>query len=225
MSIVELKSVDKYYANGKFQVHALKNISFSVNKKDFIAVVGCSGSGKSTLLNLIGCLDIPTSGEVLIEDKNIVGLTKSKLAEIRLNKIGFIFQAYNLIPVLTAEENIEFPMMLQGIKPSERTKRINEILGELGLEGYTGRRPLEMSSGQQQRVAIARAIASEPILVLADEPTANLDSNTGKSLIELMLKLNKEKGVTFIFSTHDKMIMDYAQRIIQLKDGKIVDEK
>ncbi|MFO7598221.1 MAG: ABC transporter ATP-binding protein [Candidatus Desulfacyla sp.] len=223
MAIVECVGVRKTYQQGKVAVDALQGIDLSVDKGEFIALAGPSGSGKTTVLNLIGGLDDITRGRIVVDGQDITLLKSSQLADMRLHKIGFVFQSYNLVPVLSAVENVEFVMMLQGIPRSERLKRSHAILEEVGLVDLMGRRPAEMSGGQQQRVAVARAIVSEPAIVLADEPTANLDSKTGERLLALMKELNRSKGITFIFSTHDKMVMERAQRIVLLRDGMVVD--
>jgi putative ABC transport system ATP-binding protein len=190
----------------------------------FIALAGPSGSGKTTLLNLIGGLDQPDSGTIRVDGQDYEKLSSSRMADLRLHRIGFIFQAYNLIPVLSAIENVEYVMLLQGIPAGERRQRAREILDVVGLEGRHDRRPAELSGGQQQRVAVARAIVSHPSIVLADEPTANLDSKTGESLLQLMRQMNRERSVTFIFSTHDNMVMDYARRIVLIRDGRMVED-
>ena len=219
--MVRLERVVKVYGTDGTEVRALRGIDLAVEPGEFTVVMGPSGSGKSTLLNLIGGLDRPTEGRVLIDGEETGGLSRSRLSRIRLEKIGFVFQAYNLIPVLTAYENAEYVLMLQGSPPVERRKRVMELLRTVGLEGMENRFPREISGGQQQRVAIARAIAPEPELVLADEPTANLDSKTAASLLDLMAKLNEEKGATFLFSTHDPEVMKRARRIVVLKDGLV----
>ncbi len=224
MPIVECTDVKKIYKQGKVEVQALKDINLTVERGEFIALAGPSGSGKTTMLNLIGGLDSVSTGRIIVDEKEITALIQSDLADLRLHKIGFVFQAYNLIPVLSAIENVEFVMMLQGIPASKRIKKSEEILKDVGLKDQMNRRPAEMSGGQQQRVAVARAIVSNPAIVLADEPTANLDSSTGESLLDIMKELNDKKNVTFIFSTHDPMVMERAQRIIHLRDGNIVDE-
>lgn len=201
---------------------ALRGVNLTIEKGDFIAIAGPSGSGKSTLLNLIGALDTPTKGTIFYENTDITKIPISRLALFRLKEIGFVFQAYNLINTLTAIENVEYVMLLQGISNHTRRRKSIEILKRVGLESYIHRYPTEMSGGQQQRVAVARAIVSEPKIVMADEPTANLDSKTAESLLDLMKKLNEEKGITFVFSTHDQMIMSKAGKLIILKDGKIV---
>lgn len=225
MNIVDVIDVTKTYKQGKLSVHALAGVSVSVAKGEFSALAGPSGSGKTTLLNLIGGLDKPTRGRIMLDNEEITDLTQSKLATMRLNKIGFVFQAYNIIPVLSAQENVEYVMLMQGVPAKERADRARTILDEVGLVNMHERRPAELSGGQQQRVAVARAIVSQPAIVLADEPTANLDSKTGQGLLEMMSEMNENRGVTFIFSTHDHMVMDYARRIVHLKDGLVTDEK
>lgn len=220
--VVQCTDVSKIYKQGLIDVHALTDINFRAERGEFICLSGPSGSGKSTLLNMIGGLDIPTSGEVYIDGEEIDELNKSDLADMRLHKIGFVFQAYNLIPVLTAQENIEMVMQMQGISKSERNKKALDILKEVGLEGLADRKPPELSGGQQQRVAVARAIVSKPRLVLADEPTANLDSHTADKLIDLMLEMNQQHNTTFIISTHDPMIMERSKKLVKLHDGKII---
>lgn len=225
MSIVKTEHLDKTYQDEGVPVHALKGVNMEVDRAEFLAIAGPSGSGKSTLLNLIGGLDEPTSGKVFLEGVDLATLSKGKLAQVRLLKLGFVFQAYNLIPVLTAAENVEFVLMQQGMPDKERRERTMKLLEELDIEEYADRRPNAMSGGQQQRVAVARAIASEPMLVLADEPTANLDSETAGSLLDLMRNLNQTKKITFIFSTHDPMVMERAERLVRLKDGTIVGDE
>jgi len=222
MALLKLENISKIYHTNKVGVLALKDVSFDVEPGEFLSLAGPSGSGKTTALNLIGCLDKPTEGNLYIDQTNISAQSKSDLAILRRNHIGFIFQTFNLIPILSGFENVEFPLILKGKNsPEERKSKVEEILRVVGLEDLMHRKPVEMSGGQQQRVAIARALVKEPKLVLADEPTANLDSNTGKDVLKLMQKLNEDKGVTFIFSTHDQMVMDFAHRIIRLKDGRI----
>jgi len=221
---VVCREVTKIYRQNSVAVHALTGINLEVPKKDFLCLSGPSGSGKSTLLNLIGGLDRPTSGAIDVDGIPLATLDKGQLARLRLTRIGFVFQAYNLIPVLTAQENVEFVMQLQGLPTAERSDKAMQILKEVGLEGLEHRRPGELSGGQQQRVAVARAIVSEPSLVLADEPTANLDSKTGQALMELLVHMNTDHHVTFIFSTHDKLVMDFSRRLIKLHDGKIIDD-
>jgi len=222
MAIAKLENITKIYRIGKIDFPALRGISFSVEDGEFLSIAGPSGSGKTTILNIIGCLDKPSQGQVYLENNNITELSTSKLADVRRHKIGFVFQTFNLIPVLTAAENVEFPLILEGAKDSkERKHSVEEILTEVGLKDFIHRRPNEMSGGQQQRVAVARALAKNPKLVLADEPTANLDSKTGEEILNIMLELNQKTSTTFIFSTHDKMVMDFARRLIKLRDGKI----
>jgi putative ABC transport system ATP-binding protein len=225
MSIVECVDVQKTYHQGKVQVHALRGISLSIEKGGFVALAGPSGSGKTTMLNMIGGLDQADSGRIVVGGKVFENMNQSQIADLRLYNVGFVFQAYNLIPVLSAIENVEFVMLLQGIPADERQKRAKAILDEVGLENKYDRRPAELSGGQQQRVAVARAIVSNPSIVLADEPTANLDSVTGNGLLKIMKDMNEIKKVTFIFSTHDSMVMDYARRIIYLRDGQIAKDK
>lgn len=223
--IIETKKLVKVYEESKVRVNALRGVDLKVDKGGFMAIAGPSGSGKTTLLNLIGGLDNPTSGSVIVAGEDLADLSKSRLSDLRLNHLGFIFQAYNLIPVLTARENVEYVMLLQGVSENERIERAEEILSEVGLSDYINVRPNEMSGGQQQRVAVARAIVSNPDVVLADEPTANLDSVTGESLLEMMQEMNGARSVTFIFSTHDKMVMNHARRLVILKDGMIAEDK
>jgi len=224
MSIVSVRGLSRDYEQGVHTVHALRAVDFDIEPGEFTALMGPSGSGKSTLLNLIGGLDEPTAGSVEIEGANLAAMTPAARSDLRRDRLGFIFQAYNLIPVLTAAENTEFVLQLQGQSPADRRARAVEMLAAVGLEGMEGRRPHEMSGGQQQRVAVARAIASDPALVLADEPTANLDSTTSDELIATMKKLNSELGVTFVFATHDPKVMEAAQRVIRLVDGEIAED-
>ncbi|MGD2249686.1 MAG: ABC transporter ATP-binding protein [Candidatus Methanofastidiosia archaeon] len=219
--IVELQNVTKHYLLGKITVRALRGITVKVTRGDFIAVVGPSGSGKTTLLNLMGCLDKPTSGILLFEGDDISALSSNRLADIRSASVGFVFQHFNLIPVLTAFENVEFPLLLKKLDKTERKKRVTTVLEKVGLKDKMGRTPFELSGGEQQRVAIARALAGGPDIVLADEPTGDLDSAMGEKVIGLMKDLNAE-GTTFVFSTHDPAIMKHATRIVKLHDGKIV---
>lgn len=225
-TVMRTKAVSKIYKTGEVKVHALKEVDLSIRKGEFTAIAGPSGSGKSTLLNIISGLDIPTSGEVFIGSRKMSDMSGGELSDFRRDHIGFIFQSYNLIPVLSAKENIEYIMTLQGVNEEERGERVSRILEEVGLKGMEERRPVALSGGQQQRVAVARAMVSQPDIILADEPTANLDSETGASLLDMMRELNEKKGMTFIFSTHDTMIMERARRLIILRDGKIdKDEK
>jgi len=221
---VILRNVSKIYRQNSLAVQALTDIHLDIPKQDFTCLSGPSGSGKSTLLNLIGGLDKPSSGEISVDGQRVDQLGKGELAQLRLHKIGFVFQAYNLIPVLNARENVEFVMQLQGVAADERGDKAMQILKEVGLEGLENRRPSELSGGQQQRVAVARAVVSEPSLVLADEPTANLDSKTATALMEMLAHMNVEHNVTFIFSTHDKLVMDFSRRLIKLHDGRVVED-
>lgn len=222
--VIRTKGLSKVYADGAVPLKAVNDVSLSIEKGEFTALVGPSGSGKTTLLNLIGGLDTPTAGNVWVHDMDISGLKKNQLIDFRLNHIGFVFQAYNLVPVLTARENIEFVMLLQKVGKEERTRRVDQLLGEIGLQDKAGKRPAELSGGQQQRVAVARALASKPQFVLADEPTANLDSKTAGNLLDMMAKLNIDEGMTFLFSTHDQRVIDRARRVITLVDGAIVSD-
>ncbi|MBU1023350.1 ABC transporter ATP-binding protein [bacterium] len=220
-AIIKINDVTKDYGQGDVIVHALRGISLNIEHGEFTAMAGPSGSGKSTLLNIIGGMDKPTSGTVEVDGNHVVSMSMSQLSRLRRDKIGFVFQNYSLMPVLTAIENAEYVLMLQGMKAKERYEKVRDILLEVGLEGMENRFPRELSGGQQQRVAIARAIASEPVLVLADEPTANVDSKTGGALMDLMRNLNEEKGITFFMSTHEKAVMERAKRLLVLKDGLI----
>ncbi len=224
MEILRTENVSKIYKDNGVPVQALKDINLKISKGEYLVIAGPSGSGKTTLLNLLGTLDKPTSGKIFFENSDFTSKNRKELAEFRLRKLGFVFQAYNLIPVLTALENIEFSMMLLGIPEKERHQRALELMAELSIDDLANKRPNEMSGGQQQRVAVARAIVNNPVIVLADEPTANLDSANGKILLDLMEKMNEEKNITFIFSSHDKQVIERAKRLIFLKDGKINDE-
>jgi len=221
-TIVNLQEVTKDYGQGQALTHALRGVNLVIEPGEFTAMAGPSGSGKSTLLNIMGGLDRPTSGRVEVDGREISDLSNTELGLLRRDRLGFIFQSYNLIPVLTALENAEYVLMLQGIPTTERRARVREVLADVGLEGLENRFPRQLSGGQQQRVAIARAIVSEPALVLADEPTANVDSKTGTALLDLMHRLNEEKGVTFFFSTHEEAVMKRARRLLQLEDGIIL---
>ncbi len=223
--LISIRNVTKVYRSGTAEVAALRGVSLEVNRGEFLAIAGPSGSGKSTLLNLIGCLDAATAGEVLIDDQAVSGLNRKQLALFRRNHLGFVFQSFNLIPVLTAYENVSLALSLLTLDAGEVRTRSLEMLGEVGLQDMTGRRPAELSGGQQQRVAIARALVKQPEIVLADEPTANVDSETGEGLLELMRRLNRQLGSTFIFSTHDAMVMDYADRLVRLQDGRIATDE
>ena len=219
--VIRTVELCRYFGNEETLVRALDHVSLEIEPGEFTAVIGPSGSGKSTLLHLIGGLDNPTSGIVELSGTNIARMTGAALSDFRRDHIGFIFQSYNLIPVLSAEENIEYVMLLQGIDAEARRRRVREMLALVGLEGLENRRPPQLSGGQQQRVAVARAMASKPDIILADEPTANLDSKTGIALLDVMRNLNQELGMTFVFSTHDEKIMERATRLIHMEDGKI----
>ncbi|HNR87649.1 MAG TPA: ABC transporter ATP-binding protein [Spirochaetota bacterium] len=221
--MIALKNVKKTYTLGKTEVHALRGVSLEIRKGDFVCVMGPSGSGKSTLLNIVGCLDRPNDGEVVINGTNVISLDRNSLADLRASAIGFIFQSFNLIPVLNVYENIEFPLYIKKEKISEADKkdRIMRLIGEVGLTEYVNHKPDELSGGQRQRVAIARALVTKPQIVLADEPTANLDSETARQIVRLMRQLNDEEQVTFVFSTHDQSITEYATSIHRLKDGAL----
>jgi putative ABC transport system ATP-binding protein len=219
--VVKVERVTKTYQRDSIAVNALAGVDLEIRKGDFAVLVGPSGSGKTTLLNLIGGLDTPTSGRILIGGADIGRMSKSELSRLRLRQIGFVFQEFNLIPVLSAIENVEFIMLLQGLPEARRRERSMALLTELGLEGLEHRRPNELSGGQQQRVAVARALAAEPIIVLPDEPTANLDSKAGAALMDMMRRLNEERGATFVFSTHDPMVVERAKRVIRLRDGRV----
>ncbi len=223
--IVEIRDVHKEFPLGNVTVHALRGVSLSIDPGEFIVIAGPSGSGKTTLLNQIGCVDIPTSGQVLIAGQHTSQLSERELTRLRLNQLGFIFQTFNLVAVLNVEQNVELPLLLQGgFSKAERLKRVHEMLEKVDLSNQVRQRPNELSGGQRQRVAIARALVTRPNIVLADEPTANLDSETGGRIIELMKTLNREEETTFIFSSHDDRVMHQARRMIQLVDGKIVDD-
>lgn len=223
--VIELADVKKEYMLGETKVEALRGVSFGVNKGEFLAIAGPSGSGKSTILNMIGCIDTPTAGDVVINGKNVTKLSDKDLTRYRRVTISFIFQSFNLIPVLNVYENIEIPLLLQKVTdPKERESRVMHFVKEVGLENRLKNKPTELSGGQRQRVAIARALVSNPVLVLADEPTANLDSATGGKILDLMQEINAREGTTFIFSTHDKHIMDHARRIVSIQDGLIISD-
>lgn len=225
MKIVALTDVKKTYMLGTTEVHALRGVSFSIEKGDFVAIAGPSGAGKSTILNMIGCIDIPTDGTVLIDEENIAVLSDKRLTGFRLHKLGFIFQSFNLIPVLNVYENIEFPLLLKrDVQKKERDSIIRRVIDEVGLSDRVNNKPSELSGGQRQRVAIARALVTSPLIVLADEPTANLDSETGHRIVDLMKEINRTEHTTFIFSTHDPHIMEHANHVIKLRDGMITDE-
>ncbi len=225
-NLIETRDLLRKFGQDETEVIALDSVSLDIEEGEFTAIIGPSGSGKTTLLHLIGGLDDPDGGSVILSGKNIATMSGNELSDFRRDHIGFIFQAYNLIPVLSAEENIEYIMLLQGVPAKARRERVREMLSMVGLEGLAHRRPAQLSGGQQQRVAVARAMASKPDIILADEPTANLDSKTGVSLLEVMRALNQEQNMTFIFSTHDEKIMERATRLIHLRDGRIeLDER
>jgi len=224
MGIIRVDSVSKIYYQGRMSFKALDRVSLEVDAGEFVALAGPSGSGKTTLLNLIGSLDIPDEGEVYFNQKNLSELSDSQRADLRLHQIGFVFQAYNLIPVLTARENVEFIMHLQGRSKSERDTRTKELLKAVGLADRINSRPNKLSGGQQQRIAVARALASKPKFILADEPTANLDTKSTENLLDIMERLNKEEDITFIFSTHDARVVKKARRVVTMEDGKIVSD-
>ena len=225
MGIIEVKNLHKIYQDTKVPVKAVNGIDLSFEEGEFTAVVGPSGSGKTTFLNLIGGLDTPTAGEIRINGENISKLKSRKLIDFRLQNIGFVFQSYNLIPVLTAIENVAFIMELQGKSKAERNKRAKELLNAVGIGDKINIRPGDLSGGQRQRVSVARALASEPKFILADEPTANLDSKSTNDLLDIMQKMNKESKITFVFSTHDQRVMDKARRIITIDDGKVTSDE
>lgn len=221
MSVIEIKGLKKTYNENTVPVHAVRGIDLNIEEGEFSAIIGPSGSGKTTFLNMIGGLDVPSSGSVKIDNKDISGLSSKQLIDFRLNHIGFVFQAYNLIPVLTAAENVAFIMELKGVSKAERMQRAKELLEQVGIGDKFNRRPKELSGGEQQRVAVARALASKPKFILADEPTANLDSKSTGDLLDMMADLNQKLKITFLFATHDQRVMDRAHRIITLTDGKI----
>ena len=219
--MIEVRGVVKDYTSGKTTVNALRGVSLRIAQGEFLSIAGPSGSGKTTLLNIIGCIDTPTSGSLVLDGQEVGVLNKRETAALRRHKIGFVFQSFNLIPVLTAYENVAIALSLLGVKKSDIRERVYDMLVEVGLEKEMYRRPAELSGGQQQRVAVARALIKHPALVLADEPTANLDSATGSAILHLMSQLNRTHNTTFIFSTHDKMVMDFARRLVTVHDGRI----
>jgi putative ABC transport system ATP-binding protein len=224
--IVRLAGVSRVYLQGNIEVRAVDNLDLTIRAGEFSALCGPSGSGKTTILNMIGALDLPTSGTVFLEGRDLSALSRGELSRFRRDRIGFVFQSYNLVPALTAYENAEFVLALQNVPFPERKKRVMAVLEEVGMAGYIDRRPDELSGGQQQRVAIARAIVSEPAIVLADEPTANVDTEAADTILDLMERLNRSKGATFLFSTHDQRVMNRAGRLIRLRDGRLeADEK
>jgi putative ABC transport system ATP-binding protein len=222
MEVVKLTDVTRIYKIGEVETRALNGVSMTINNGEFTSLVGPSGSGKTTLLQLIGCLDQPTSGKVFIDSKETTNLNRNQRADLRKSAIGFVFQFFALIPTLTAYENIEMPLLLNGMGAVERKKRVNEMLSAVGLTDRANHRPDQLSGGQQQRVAVARALSNSPKMILADEPTANLDTENGEQVMEIMQKLNKETGTTFIFATHDPRVIKYAARVVTLEDGLIV---
>lgn len=225
MGIIQVDSISKIYRQGSVTFRALDKVSLDIERGEFIALAGPSGSGKTTLLNLIGGLDLPDEGSIVFNGSDLQDLSDGQRADLRLQQIGFVFQAYNLIPVLTAAENVDYILMLQKIEKSRRAEKVAEILEEVGLTDKADNRPDELSGGQQQRVAVARAVVTDPQVILADEPTANLDSKTGRKLLEMMKEMNRSRQVTFVFATHDPMVMDYADRLVSLQDGRIVSDE
>ena len=225
MEVVKIANVSKFYVLGSQRVEALKNIDLIIEPGDFLAIAGPSGSGKSTLLNLIGCIDAPSSGQIYIDGKSVENQTSDELADLRARTIGFIFQTFNLLPVLSAEENVEYPLLqFRDLTKNERRERVRHFLNIVGLDKFAKHRPNELSGGQRQRVAIARALATRPKIVLADEPTANLDHKTGNSILELMRLVNRIQKTTFVFSTHDSAVMRMANRLVHVQDGQLVTE-
>ena len=220
--MIETEELKKIYKQGSLKVKAVDNVNLKISDGEFTAIVGPSGSGKTTLLNCIGGLDNPTSGKVIIDGELISSYSSDQMIKFRLNNIGFVFQAYNLIPVLTAKENIEMVMLMQGYNKQDMDQRSSDLLNEVGMGDMSKRRPAELSGGQQQRVAVARSLASKPKFILADEPTANLDSKSTAKLLDIMSRLNKQENITFIFSTHDQRVIDRARRVVTLEDGKII---
>tara|TARA_B110000259_G_scaffold32030_1_gene35165 strand:+ start:3798 stop:4514 length:717 start_codon:yes stop_codon:yes gene_type:complete len=225
MNVVETQNLEKLFIDAGTEVRAVDGVSINVEEGEFTAIVGPSGSGKTTLLNMIGGLDNPTKGKVQVDKVELTELSKNELIDFRLKNIGFVFQSYNLIPVLTAYENVEFVMLLQGRDPKERKARVNELLVAVGIADKAKNRPSKLSGGQQQRVAVARALAPKPKFIIADEPTANLDSKSASTLLDIMQQLNEKEGITFLFSTHDQRVIDRARRVVTLTDGKITEDK
>ncbi len=221
MALLDVREVEKTYSLGKTKIHAVQGISFTVEKGDFLCVVGPSGCGKTTLLNIVGCIDHPDSGVVLMNETNLADMGDDEAADLRLSTMGFIFQAFNLVPVLNVIENVEFPLILAGRQTEERRERARDLIDAVGLSEYETHKPDELSGGQRQRVAIARALVNRPEIVIADEPTANLDSETGDMVLEVMKRLNRERSVSFLFSTHNQSVMSYAHQVMYLKDGRI----
>jgi putative ABC transport system ATP-binding protein len=223
MEVTKVTNATRVFKIGEVETKALRGVNLEIESGEFTALVGPSGSGKTTLLQLIGLLDKPTAGNVFINGKDVTGLNRNQRADLRKNAIGFVFQFFALIPTLTAYENVEMPLLLNGTKPAERKKRVNEMLEAVGLSDRAHHRPDQLSGGQQQRVAVARALATNPKIILADEPTANLDTENGRQVMEIMQKLNKDTGVTFVFATHDPRVINYARRVVTLRDGLIVE--
>jgi putative ABC transport system ATP-binding protein len=224
MEVAKVENVTRSYKIGEVETKALRGVDLAIENGEFTALVGPSGSGKTTLLQLIGCLDQPTSGQVLINGKDVTNLNRDQRADMRRGSLGFIFQFYALIPTLSAYENVEMPLLLTNHPAAERKERVMELLEAVDLKERAGHRPDQMSGGQQQRVAIARALATKPALILADEPTANLDTTNGEQIMEIMTRLNKETGVTFVFATHDPRVIKFAKRVVTLRDGLVVDD-
>ncbi|MBD3370901.1 ATP-binding cassette domain-containing protein [Candidatus Fermentibacteria bacterium] len=224
-AVIKTENLHKTYDDDGVPVHAVRGVDLEIHGGEFTALVGPSGSGKTTLLNMMAGLDTPSKGQAFLEDKSIGRMSGRELSDFRRDKIGFIFQAYNLIPVLTTAENVEYVMLLQGVSAEERRKRVEEMLEDVGLEDYIDTLPSKLSGGQQQRVAIARAMAAKPSLVMADEPTANLDSETSGELLDMMRELNRSTGMTFLFSTHDEIVMERATRVVILRDGRIAEDE
>jgi putative ABC transport system ATP-binding protein len=225
MEVARIENVYRAYKTGTLETQALRGVSLTIASGEFTALVGPSGSGKTTLLQLIGCLDLPTSGEVYINGKDVSHLNRDQRADMRRGTIGFVFQFFALIPTLTAYENIEMPLLLNGHGPTERRERVMHLLASVDLADRANHRPDQLSGGEQQRVAVARALAPEPTMILADEPTANLDTSNGEQVMDIMTRLNRETGVTFVFATHDPRVMKYARRVVTLRDGKIVEDR
>jgi putative ABC transport system ATP-binding protein len=221
--LIEVSAVTKLFIMGSTELSALAGVSLQVSQGEFVAIAGASGSGKTTLLNLIGCLDLPTTGQIHIEGEDIARLSKDAIADLRAQKIGFVFQTFNLLPVLTALENVEYPLELLGVSRAERRHRSEEALARVGLHKHLHHRPAELSGGQRQRVAIARALVKKPLLILADEPTANLDSKTALDILDLMRGLNRETGMTLVFTSHDPVLHSMADRVVHMGDGRILD--
>jgi putative ABC transport system ATP-binding protein len=223
MSVIEMKDVTRVYKIGEVETHALRGVNLAIEEGEFTAIVGPSGSGKTTMLQLMGCLDRPTAGTIYINNKDVTRLSPNKRADLRKGTIGFVFQFFALIPGLTAYENVELPLLLSGVKKAKRRERVNELLEAVGLTDRARHRPDQMSGGEQQRVAIARALATHPVLVLADEPTANLDTENGRQIMEIMQRLNEETGTTFIFATHDPRVFPFARRVVEVRDGIVTE--